>query len=76
MKRFLLIVAIVAVAGSINSCKKSSSETICYQCRDAAGNDLMSMCGTSIEDAYNMSGKPLINGTNNIDTVKKYCPKK
>lgn len=65
---FLLMIVIMAI-----SCNKADTGG-CWECTDAQGNALETVCGSSEQEAFNNSGT--IAGSHDINTFRQFCHKK
>lgn len=70
MKRFFIILVLGIV---FCSCKKTDTSG-CWECKDAAGNSLQTVCGDNEQEAFDKSG--VIGGVHDINTFRQYCKKK
>lgn len=71
MKKILILVISLSLAST--SCKKENTSG-CWACHDNLNNSLQTVCGDNEQDAFNKTGTFM--GGHNIDTFRKYCPKK
>lgn len=62
MKKITTSVLIALVM--LSSCKKDTARTseVCYQCKDASGNNITKFCGSDESDAYQQASDKCING--------------
>jgi len=70
MKALFLLLALVSLTVS---CKKTD-ESGCWECKDALGNPLQTICADNEQEAFDNSGT--IGGTHDINTFRQYCHKK
>jgi len=70
MKKLILIMFVASLA---SGCKKADTGG-CWECKDAQGNPVNTICADSEQDAFNNSGN--INGVHDLSTFRQYCQKK
>jgi len=77
MKRFVKeivkvsIMIVLALIIILSGCKKDKGG--CWDCKDAQGVFLQTVCADSEKEAFNNSG--IINGTHDINTFRTFCKK-